>query len=83
MQRRQRLAAGHHRVGLARCRAGFVLQQMHDGIQRRVHFVDAAQVRVHNLGAADFALGDQARPLQRGKLAEWRHGGLLVVGIPL
>ena len=64
VERPERLAGGHGRVGRCRTGAGLVGQHAHDGVQRAVHLVDARQVGFDDLGRRDLLAPDRRRQLE-------------------
>ena len=61
MQRANRLAGGQLLVGQHRVRARLVSKDLHHGIQRRVHGIDASQVRIHHFHRAQLPTRDALR----------------------
>jgi hypothetical protein len=76
VQRPERRAGGHLRIGRTRRAARAVLEHVHDRVEGGVDVADAMQMRVDDLDPGDLASGDPARELERGQLAEFVHVNL-------
>jgi hypothetical protein len=50
-----RLARGQLLVGQGRAGTGLVSKHAHQGVQRRVHLIDASQMRIHHFHRAQTA----------------------------
>ena len=73
MQRANGLAGGQLLVRLDGSRAGLVGQHAHDGIQRRVHRIDARKMGIHHFNRTQLPARNALRQLSGRELPDLAH----------
>jgi hypothetical protein len=73
VQRAEPGAVRHRPVGRVGGRKGLVRQEADEGVEVRVDRLDPVQVRLHDFAAADLAIADQGRQLDRALAPQFAH----------
>jgi hypothetical protein len=73
VQRAESGAVRHRPVGRVRSREGLVRQEADDGVEGRVDRLDAVQVRLDHLAAADLTVADQSREFDGTLTPQFAH----------